>query len=1059
MLSLICMAEYECSHPSCSFTSHSQHGLNIHDAMVHARLGAAINSFNQRRRVLPVPRALHGPGARLPLDRVTRELCPPDTDENMHEQLREQLFPDVNWSDILPTTNEGTEEQDGNCNDDDSISDLCAAFLSLNRVASRKQCNSLLDTFRKHKDSLPSFLTCFDTIDDITESARALNEHTLRRQGFQENEVHCDGGLRYVVFYKSPIDVLREQIRNTFSDDIICSPTASNIMSHPMNSKLGNKLVPLVKSIICKSESSTVTWREVGLDGEQSVVACIQLFSDKSQASLSASAFKFYPLHINLLNYREAERRSHITDGRTVFAYLPVRFDASQDHVDGKKPHFDRVDFIRALHHAIEFVLEPLGCDALRGASVKTADEKRLRLHFVLSSYVSDTPEAEDLLGVKRGNNTESPCHRCNVSRDQMPFSTCERYRCTEESRQIIKAIDGNVATAFDKLKQMSMLPLLPVLSSFPLVAIHPCNDIYNIFRFEPMHFLSLGISKMLKECAVEMLKDENRTTSAILSRAGEPRTFKFVRKRVLRCLNEFLRDVESSSRGYGLHVDFSSGESGLRLSGFFTEHGIVGMLEAKDYDVMDMVSPFIGAIIDRCCGLVDVATVTSSFTQYVDLVSFIFRRNMVPGWTNLCLQSLDQEVQDFKHSTFDAFSMYQSSRMGTSKWHFLDHLVGDLRDMGGIEYLSCGQYEYSHRLTKEDYSLTSRRVDTALRETVNRQADRCILARHRSVNDAVRKPNPSRIRAVREDAAYLVQRGDIVTINELDTAIKMCKEMRKQNSSELCATASAGLLTGCLGIEGASLLVQLLLDQFEIMGTSCDDAQHLPICLPASAFVSGYVAPTLLDGHVGTSVFMPRTSFRQSQRVVAKARFYGSKPRQDSVILESDTADDMFPTDQYFPVWFAKALAFVRINTTTDSSNERCSEHSLKGCDACASNLHREFCFVQYYDVLGADNLEVDAIDKKLNCIRLRWHRTQGDGSYASSREYGLVPVDSIRGRIHVVRGDVGMELVHESLHRKAQLVELCNGELGWPSQMFYVNRFYRCPGEEYNYGGDGDN
>lgn len=73
-------------------------------------------------------------------------------------------------------------------------------------------------------------------------------------------------------------------------------------------------------------------------------------------------------------------------------------------------------------------------------------------------------------------------------------------------------------------------------------------------------------------------------------------------------------------STGYRLHVDYSRGESGGSLSGFFLDAGIMGMLEGHGYELMDMISPFIGAIIDTRYGeLTDVA-VTTVFTKFKDL-------------------------------------------------------------------------------------------------------------------------------------------------------------------------------------------------------------------------------------------------------------------------------------------------------------------------------------------------------------------------------------------------------------------------------------------------------
>lgn len=76
---------------------------------------------------------------------------------------------------------------------------------------------------------------------------------------------------------------------------------------------------------------------------------------------------------------------------------------------------------------------------------------------------------------------------------------------------------------------------------------------------------------------------------------------------------------------GYDMYVDFSKGEKTLELNCFFNTAGVMGMIEAKDYDKIDMVSPFMGAIVDRLYGLDHVAT-TSSYVRYVKVIYAINR-------------------------------------------------------------------------------------------------------------------------------------------------------------------------------------------------------------------------------------------------------------------------------------------------------------------------------------------------------------------------------------------------------------------------------------------------
>lgn len=50
----------------------------------------------------------------------------------------------------------------------------------------------------------------------------------------------------------------------------------------------------------------------------------------------------------------------------------------------------------------------------------------------------------------------------------------------------------------------------------FLFVGIHLSVDIYAIFRFEAMHYLSLGFDEMFKDCIVLMLGDDSKLTSDV---------------------------------------------------------------------------------------------------------------------------------------------------------------------------------------------------------------------------------------------------------------------------------------------------------------------------------------------------------------------------------------------------------------------------------------------------------------------------------------------------------------------------------------------------------------
>lgn len=117
------------------------------------------------------------------------------------------------------------------------------------------------------------------------------------------------------------------------------------------------------------------------------------------------------------------------------------------------------------------------------------------------------------------------------------------------------------------------------------------------------------------------MLKDEARTSQAILTATG---TFPMILKAIISTLNAILRDVESSSSGYGLRIDLSKGECGESLSWLFTETVVIEIIEAVEYKSVDMVAPLLGATVDTMCGFEPDASVTKAFTSYVYMVELM---------------------------------------------------------------------------------------------------------------------------------------------------------------------------------------------------------------------------------------------------------------------------------------------------------------------------------------------------------------------------------------------------------------------------------------------------
>lgn len=84
----------------------------------------------------------------------------------------------------------------------------------------------------------------------------------------------------------------------------------------------------------------------------------------------------------------------------------------------------------------------------------------------------------------------------------------------------------------------------------------------------------------------------------------------------VFSTLNAFSERCSSKAPGYGLKVDFSKAENGDRLTGPYNENGQHGMVEASDFEAVDNVSSFFGALVDAFCGLSRTTDVTSAMTK-----------------------------------------------------------------------------------------------------------------------------------------------------------------------------------------------------------------------------------------------------------------------------------------------------------------------------------------------------------------------------------------------------------------------------------------------------------
>lgn len=75
-----------------------------------------------------------------------------------------------------------------------------------------------------------------------------------------------------------------------------------------------------------------------------------------------------------------------------------------------------RIEHLQFLHRCIDYLIEPKAELVEAGLSCNTDDGQRFLIHLQAAYYVADMLEAEDLLCVKRSNQTSKPYHLCKAN-------------------------------------------------------------------------------------------------------------------------------------------------------------------------------------------------------------------------------------------------------------------------------------------------------------------------------------------------------------------------------------------------------------------------------------------------------------------------------------------------------------------------------------------------------------------------------------------------------------------------------------------------------------------
>lgn len=117
---------------------------------------------------------------------------------------------------------------------------------------------------------------------------------------------------------------------------------------------------------------------------------------------------------------------------------------------------------------------------------------------------------------------------------------------------------------------------------------VYPAVEHYNPFRSEPMHTMSLGISKILKECLFVANVDSSSFSSETTPSRLQIKTFKRNKRSVHSAVKRFLKQYKDISAEFRVHVNFSKSSTPLLVTGQLFEYGLIRMPAASVYDSDD---------------------------------------------------------------------------------------------------------------------------------------------------------------------------------------------------------------------------------------------------------------------------------------------------------------------------------------------------------------------------------------------------------------------------------------------------------------------------------------
>jgi len=514
---------------------------------------------------------------------------------------------------------------------------------------------------------------------------------------------------------------------------------------------------------------------------------------------------------------------------------------------------------------------------------------------------------------------------------------------------------------------------------------------VYSMFTFESLHNLHLGISKLLKNCFLEFLQSNQVMTWPNGTRK-QKKVLSSQRSNVLKAANAILAEIEKKYPATGIHVDFSKKEKTAQLNGFFLRDGVRGMLEGKNFRSIDLVFPFIASFIDRALGFQGNPVITTVKTMHTEVMVTCLHDFPRKGVSEVDLQDFEKKIYNFKKTVMQFYGKYCEKGLFTLKFHLLDHMVEDMRKFGTLSVLDASAYEHFNTDIKAAVRRTSQRSQYRMDETVAVLSDPLQAMEGTCTMLPMSGPiQQGRHVRLQNEGCFLVRDGVSVSLMDLKT---QGTETFGERTGPASSKERWEEVLQLFPRDSLEIFIKLLEDFLSVQTSHYHDGA-IQLQFVQSGFVMGGFIPTSTD-YVRSGNYICEEGLNDApklqQRIYGTTSFGPTKHSRFSFVLMKGEQDGKAE------LWVAKVMALFHVSWST-------------GSEECA--------FVQFMQCTPP----LDSVDDILKSTRGR-PVVVGDW-------YGIEPVQSIVGSVHVVRSNFA--------------VSPFTKELPWSHHRFYINRFYR--------------